>query len=129
MVQYTTAFARCGAALAILNCAAPLAAAYSDNLKDLLHARQSNDTEKPDERDFFLRIMNIGDATAIGDPETTDDDVTEDGNGYRKYLRDHLRSEGWQVNMVGSQSGGDMDDNVSGGPRLNLELVVYGSFS
>lgn len=33
---------------------------------------------------------------------------------YRKPLRDKLRSEGWEVDMVGSKQGGSMVDNVRG---------------
>ncbi|KAH8678326.1 hypothetical protein BX600DRAFT_545929 [Xylariales sp. PMI_506] len=36
---------------------------------------------------------------------------SSDGNGYRKYLRDALRSAGWPVNMVGELSSGTMNDN------------------
>ncbi|KAL4895306.1 SGNH hydrolase-type esterase domain-containing protein [Aspergillus ambiguus] len=34
-----------------------------------------------------------------------------DGNGYRKWLRDELEDEGWEVDMVGSQQNGTMQDN------------------
>jgi hypothetical protein len=32
---------------------------------------------------------------------------------YRSFLRDQLRSSGWNVNMVGSKRNGEMKDNVT----------------
>lgn len=58
--------------------------------------------------DFYLRIMPLGASITKGDPAAPG----THGNSYRKAVRDKLRSEGWQVNMVGSQPFGDMADNV-----------------
>lgn len=52
-----------------------------------------------------LRILPLGASITWGYLSST-------GNGYRKPLRDKLRFEGWEVNMVGSKSNGDMVDNV-----------------
>jgi hypothetical protein len=57
-------------------------------------------------KDFYLRIMPLGASITYGY-------ASSDGNGYRKHLRDQLRYAGWKVNMVGSQVGGNMNDNVS----------------
>ncbi|GES66464.1 esterase [Aspergillus terreus] len=51
-----------------------------------------------------LRILPLGASITWGYLSST-------GNGYRKPLRDKLRFEGWEVNMVGSKSNGDMVDN------------------
>ena len=58
---------------------------------------------------FYLRIMPLGASITRGEPAPEDTHK----NGYRKPLRDQLRSEGWKVNMVGSYSYGEMADNVS----------------
>ena len=52
-----------------------------------------------------LRILPLGASITWGY-------LSSDGNGYRKPLRDQLRFEGWEVDMVGSKSNGDMKDNV-----------------
>lgn len=52
-----------------------------------------------------LRILPLGASITWGYLSST-------GNGYRKPLRDKLRFEGWEVDMVGSKSNGDMVDNV-----------------
>lgn len=59
--------------------------------------------------DFWLRIMPLGASITAGDFEPPDD---KSGNGYRKYVRDALREEGWRVNMVGSYAKGNMADRV-----------------
>ncbi|KAL3463731.1 SGNH hydrolase-type esterase domain-containing protein [Aspergillus heterothallicus] len=51
-----------------------------------------------------LRILPLGASITWGYLSST-------GNGYRKPLRDKLRFEGWDVDMVGSKSNGDMVDN------------------
>ncbi|KAG2421959.1 hypothetical protein HFD88_005935 [Aspergillus terreus] len=51
-----------------------------------------------------LRILPLGASITWGYLSST-------GNGYRKPLRDKLRFEGWEVDMVGSKSNGDMVDN------------------
>ncbi|KAL2820693.1 SGNH hydrolase-type esterase domain-containing protein [Aspergillus granulosus] len=50
-----------------------------------------------------LRILPLGASITYGVHSS-------DGNGYRRPLRDQLRSDGWEVNMVGSQSHGNMRD-------------------
>ncbi|OBT82112.1 hypothetical protein VE02_08782 [Pseudogymnoascus sp. 03VT05] len=60
---------------------------------------------------FYLRIMPLGASITKGNqgsPGVND-------NGYRKPLRDQLRFDGWQVNMVGTQPAGTMQDNDSEG--------------
>lgn len=51
-----------------------------------------------------LRIMALGDSVTVGSKNTV--------NAYRQYLRTHLRSKGWEVNMVGGSKSGDMKDKV-----------------
>jgi hypothetical protein len=55
---------------------------------------------------FYIRLMPLGASITVGLHST-------DLNGYRKHLRDHLTSAGWPVNMVGTEHGGNMTDNVS----------------
>lgn len=57
---------------------------------------------------FYLRIAPLG-------ASITNGYLSSDGNGYRKYLRDELRLEGWPVNMVGSINTGTMNDNDNEG--------------
>lgn len=45
---------------------------------------------------FYLRIMPLGASITKGDQASPG----VNGNGYRKPLRDQLRFDGWQVNMV-----------------------------
>lgn len=52
-----------------------------------------------------LRILPLGASLTWGL-------LSPSGNGYRKHLRDQLRYDGWEVNMVGSKSNGNMTDNV-----------------
>ncbi|KPM39384.1 hypothetical protein AK830_g7215 [Neonectria ditissima] len=61
--------------------------------------------------DFYLRIMPLGASITRGQPAPED----TNGNGYRKLIRDQLRSEGWKVNMVGSVNYGQMADNDNEG--------------
>ena len=65
----------------------------------------SRESEKPS----WLRIMPLGASITAGDPAPPDDDSK---NGYRGFLREKLRSEGWEVNMVGNFNLGSMSDNV-----------------
>ncbi|RDW68818.1 putative esterase [Aspergillus mulundensis] len=51
-----------------------------------------------------LRILPLGASITWGMGSTT-------GNGYRGPLRSQLRFSGWEVNMVGSKSNGEMEDN------------------
>jgi hypothetical protein len=68
-------------------------------------------TLSPRAEDFYLRLMPLGASITRGDPADPDD---PDENGYRKFLRDRLRFDGWEVNMVGSVSSwGNMNDRVS----------------
>jgi len=60
---------------------------------------------------FYLRILPLGASITYGQGSTH-------GNGYRKYLRDKLRVEGWNVNMVGSRWAGTMKDSVCYTPHL-----------
>ena len=72
-------------------------------------AHMSNNLQRrADPLDFYLRIMPLGASITKGDP------VPEGthGNGYRKAIRDQLRFEGYEVNMVGSQPHGEMADSV-----------------
>ena len=55
---------------------------------------------------FYLRVMPLG-------ASITEGVASSDGNGYRKWLRDTLRYNGWQVNMVGSKQNGNMKDKAS----------------
>jgi hypothetical protein len=65
---------------------------------------------KPRAGDFYLRVMPLGASITYGDPHQPD----TAGRGYRKYIRDQLRVQGWFVNMVGSRRyGDDFADNVS----------------
>ncbi|KAJ0109024.1 hypothetical protein J7T55_002216 [Diaporthe amygdali] len=53
---------------------------------------------------FYARILPLGASIVQGRGSST-------GNGFRKFLRDQLRKDGWRVNMVGSKSEGSMADN------------------
>lgn len=66
----------------------------------------SSALQKRDNGTFLLRIMPLGASITNGYGST-------DHNGYRKALRQQLRYEGWQVNMIGSLRNGTMHDNVS----------------
>lgn len=66
----------------------------------------SSSLQKRDNGTFLLRIMPLGASITLGYGST-------DHNGYRKALRQQLRYEGWQVNMIGSLRNGTMHDNVS----------------
>ncbi|KAL3474615.1 SGNH hydrolase-type esterase domain-containing protein [Aspergillus californicus] len=51
-----------------------------------------------------LRVLPLGASITWGVHSS-------DGNGYREPLRAQLQSAGWEVDMVGSQRHGDMEDN------------------
>ncbi|KAI9368463.1 SGNH hydrolase-type esterase domain-containing protein [Aspergillus egyptiacus] len=51
-----------------------------------------------------LRILPLGASITWGMHSS-------DSNGYREFLRDQLREEGWEVDMIGSLSIGSMQDN------------------
>ena len=57
-----------------------------------------------DNKPFYLRIMALGASIANGY-------MASDQNGFRKLIRDRMRSDGWPVNMVGSVRTGNMRDN------------------
>ncbi|KAL2799684.1 SGNH hydrolase-type esterase domain-containing protein [Aspergillus keveii] len=64
-----------------------------------------------------LRILPLGASITYGVHSS-------DGNGYRRRLKDQLRSEGWEVNMVGSQNSGNMRDNdVEARPGNTIDQV------
>ncbi|KAH7327193.1 SGNH hydrolase-type esterase domain-containing protein, partial [Rhexocercosporidium sp. MPI-PUGE-AT-0058] len=68
---------------------------------------------------FDLRIAALGTSIINGYLST-------DGNGFRKYLRDELRLEGWKVNMVGSVNTGSMKDNQNEGhPGWTISQLTY----
>lgn len=62
-----------------------------------------------DEKPFWLRVMPLGASITAG----TNGPPGNDKNGYRKFLRDELVSQGWKVNMVGTFISGTMNDNAS----------------
>jgi hypothetical protein len=70
-----------------------------------LHPRDPNTTLAARAGNFYLRILPLGASITLGT-------MSSDGNGYRKALRDQLRFDGWNVNMVGSRTGGTMKDSV-----------------
>lgn len=61
--------------------------------------------QKKDDKPFELKILPLGASITWGL-------LSESGNGYRKPLRDQLRFDGWEVNMVGTKTHGSMKDNV-----------------
>ncbi|KAJ5099979.1 hypothetical protein N7532_006980 [Penicillium argentinense] len=65
-------------------------------------------TTRADDEKFLLRIMPLGASITLGYKST-------DGNGYREWIRQQLRSEGWPVQMVGSRRFGKMRDNRNEG--------------
>ncbi|KAK7424912.1 hypothetical protein QQX98_000188 [Neonectria punicea] len=65
-----------------------------------------------------LRLMPLGASITSGKK-------SDDGNGYRKYLRDLLVADGNKVDMVGSLDSGDMDDNQNEGwDGLRIDEVL-----
>jgi hypothetical protein len=101
MVCYKVALAICGTLLSLFHSidAVPV---QNDTVYSYDHSIEARAGE------FYLRIMPLGASITKGDPASPG----SNGNGYRKPLRDQLRFEGWQVNMVGSQLFGDMNDAV-----------------
>lgn len=99
MVSFKIAYAKYGVLLSL--CASTVAIPfYSGNLSfpEDISRRAAN---------YCLRIMPLGASITKGQGIPG-----ADNNGYRKFLRDQLRFDGWQVNMVGSQPAGTMQDNV-----------------
>jgi|SRR5687767_13305700 hypothetical protein len=106
MVILTSCFAKLGFAALSLNLALS-AYAYPADLTSPNFDGQV--LRRADPKDFYLRIMPLGASITAGDPSPPTDNSD---NGYRKFLRDKLRSEGWKVNMVGNFRRGKMNDNV-----------------
>ncbi|PVH94578.1 carbohydrate esterase family 3 protein [Periconia macrospinosa] len=74
--------------------------------------------DKRQNKAFPLRVLPLGASITYGV-------ASSDGNGYRKALRDQLRFEGWEVNMVGNEQGGTMRDNdVSGYPGFRVDEII-----
>ncbi|KFY70309.1 hypothetical protein V499_09272, partial [Pseudogymnoascus sp. VKM F-103] len=102
MVSFKIAYAKYGVLISL--CASTVAIPfYSGNssFPEDISRRAAN---------YYLRIMPLGASITKGQGVPG-----ADNNGYRKFLRDQLRFDGWQVNMVGSQPGGTMQDNDSEG--------------
>ncbi|OBT54473.1 hypothetical protein VE04_04346 [Pseudogymnoascus sp. 24MN13] len=96
MVSFKIAYAKYG----VLTVAIPFYSGNSSFPEDISR-RAAN---------YYLRIMPLGASITKGQGIPG-----ADNNGYRKFLRDQLRFDGWQVNMVGSQPAGTMQDNDSEG--------------
>jgi hypothetical protein len=75
-------------------------------LSGAINLRPRKGPFRRDLKPFFLRVMPLGASVTQGVAST-------DGNGYRKWLREELRYQGWPVNMVGSKQDGTMRDRVS----------------
>lgn len=66
---------------------------------------------------MWLRIMPLGASISYGY-------TSNDGNGYRNFLRDQIVNYGNLVNMVGSRRNGTMEDNdVEGWPGYTIDQV------
>ncbi|KAI1841397.1 hypothetical protein JX266_012408 [Neoarthrinium moseri] len=77
-------------------------------------------SERRDEK-VDLRILKLGASIVYGTGSSN-------GNSYRSFLRDQLRSTGWNVNMVGSKRNGNMKDNdVEARPGDTVEQVAAAS--
>jgi lysophospholipase L1-like esterase len=64
-----------------------------------------------------MRLMPLGASITFGVGSS-------DGNGYRAKLRDQIVGAGHNVDMVGTQTGGSMEDNQNEGyPGLRIEEV------
>ncbi|KAJ5721280.1 uncharacterized protein N7483_009214 [Penicillium malachiteum] len=61
-----------------------------------------------DNSTFLLRLMSLG-------ASITNGYLSTDGNGYRDWIRQELRYEGWDVEMIGSLRNGTMVDNFNEG--------------
>ncbi|KAF9882902.1 hypothetical protein FE257_004916 [Aspergillus nanangensis] len=59
---------------------------------------------RTDTSPYALRVMPLGASITAGRNSV-------DGNGYRQWLWDQLRDQGWDVDMVGSMHNGTMEDN------------------
>lgn len=79
----------------------------------------SLDLTRRDAKEFYLRVMPLGASIVQGFRST-------DGNGFRKWIRQQLRYQGWKVNMVGSKQDGNMADRVSNtqGHLMSKRLTI-----
>ncbi|KAI5923136.1 SGNH hydrolase-type esterase domain-containing protein [Camillea tinctor] len=78
-----------------------------------------NTVSRQEETDskFLLRTMPLGASITFGQGSS-------DGNGYRKDLRDKLIAAGFDVDMVGNNPGGTMQDNqCEGYPGFTIDQV------
>ncbi|KAK4165172.1 hypothetical protein QBC43DRAFT_378166 [Cladorrhinum sp. PSN259] len=92
------------------------AAPFWNESKTFLDKREDGDLIRR-AKPFQLRILPLGASIVRGFGSSN-------GNGFRKFLRDQLRYEGWEVNMVGSQKNGDMADNdVEASPGYTVDQV------
>ncbi|KAF5671674.1 carbohydrate esterase family 3 [Fusarium heterosporum] len=82
---------------------------FNDTLYDDLPLQEYSLDKRANAGDFYLRIMPVGASIVKGWPIHNELDPT--GNGFRKYVRDQLRYDGWDVNMVGGKNHGSMADN------------------
>jgi hypothetical protein len=85
---------------------APVLDDAPDGSVDTAPDNSTYDVGKRATKPFYLRVMPLGASITQGYDST-------DGNGYRKWLREELRYQGWPVNMVGSKQDGTMRDRVS----------------
>lgn len=109
MVSFKAVFVACGLwALSQVGQAVPTA--LSPNLQHDISPRDGL-VKRAKPGDFYLRIMPLGASITAG--SVVDKVEKPPKNGYRKPLRDKLRHEGWDVNMVGNFHDGPMNDNVS----------------
>ncbi|KAG0154677.1 hypothetical protein PDIDSM_245 [Penicillium digitatum] len=63
-----------------------------------------SELQAPNTKPFALRVLPLGASITMGYK-------SEDGNGYRKWIRQQLRYAGWEVDMVGTMKSGTMHDN------------------
>lgn len=89
--------------LAVVATAASLGDSDTTDANEVTSTFQARGT-KP----FMLRVLPLGASITQGYK-------SQDGNGYRKWLRQQLRYAGWEVDMIGSRKTGTMHDNVCDG--------------
>lgn len=77
---------------------------FAEDTTDLRMKATRSKARRAKPKPFELRILPLGASITWGAQSS-------DGNGYRKDLRDQLRFEGWEVDMVGSVTHGTMADN------------------
>ncbi|KAL2833014.1 hypothetical protein BDW59DRAFT_157153 [Aspergillus cavernicola] len=81
-----------------------LAAPGDHNHHGYAHSKFHDVSKRAEYEKVPLRILSLGASLTWGLLSTS-------GNGYRKPLRDQLRFDGWEVDMVGRLTNGDMYDN------------------